>query len=440
MDENTANGGQSDEEEIVSIEIEGESKFLPFFLSLIEKLSNIYDEMIEICQTAKHNKESCELILNRVGKADMSLSNLKTYRKGNLEYFSEENYNNLHKLVTIIGKMREFLTNHYKKNPEDLSNEFDFTVQLLDLNLETPFSNFLPCDKNLKFLPLIREVTKIYDEISEIHQSAQYNKKTCLLMLKKVEIAVTALNNLRIHSKENFRYLSRENYINLCSLITIIGKICKLLTEISRFESYQKFIQIEKNIEIFRGLNNDFNSTVRLLDFSLIISPTDSLVCTGTESASKIEVPFASFLSLIEEMNKLYNDIVEIHENAQYNKNTCETMLERVRIAITAIGNLKIRNLEFFSKKNFNNFHNLVAVISEMRHFLADISQGSKKYVQAKDINEKFINLIDEFETAIRLLQFHLIIYFAARDNDDENERIRADIEEVNTNQSFQPF
>ncbi|GBC28758.2 kinase-like domain-containing protein [Rhizophagus irregularis DAOM 181602=DAOM 197198] len=397
MDENTANGGQSDEEEIVSIEIEGESKFLPFFLSLIEKLSNIYDEMIEICQTAKHNKESCELILNRVGKADMSLSNLKTYRKGNLEYFSEENYNNLHKLVTII---------------------------------ETPFSNFLPCDKNLKFLPLIREVTKIYDEISEIHQSAQYNKKTCLLMLKKVEIAVTALNNLRIHSKENFRYLSRENYINLCSLITIIGKICKLLTEISRFESYQKFIQIEKNIEIFRGLNNDFNSTVRLLDFSLIISPTDSLVCTGTESASKIEVPFASFLSLIEEMNKLYNDIVEIHENAQYNKNTCETMLERVRIAITAIGNLKIRNLEFFSKKNFNNFHNLVAVISEMRHFLADISQGSKKYVQAKDINEKFINLIDEFETAIRLLQFHLIIYFAARDNDDENERIRADIEE----------
>ncbi|CAB4485534.1 unnamed protein product [Rhizophagus irregularis] len=404
MDENTANGGQSDEE-IVSIEIERESKILPYFSSLIEKLSNIYDEMVEICQTAKHNKESCELLLNRVEKTDMSLSNLKTYRKENFEYFSEENYNNLHKLVTIIGKMREFLTNNYKKNPEDLSNEFDFTVQLLDLNLEKPFSNFLPCDKNLKFLPLIREVTKMYDEISEIHQSAQYNKKTCLLILKKVEIAVTALNNLRIHSKENFRYLSRKNYINLCSLITIIGKICKLLTEISRFESYQKFIQIEKNIEIFR-------------------------VCTGTESASKIEVPFASFLPLIEEVNKLYNDIDEIHRTAQYNKNTCEAMLKRVRIAITAIGNLKIRNLEFFSKKNFNNFHNLVAVISEMRHFLADISQGSKKYVLAKDINENFINLIDEFETATRLLQFHLIIYFAASDNDDENERIRADIEE----------
>jgi hypothetical protein len=114
-------------------------------------------------------------------------------------------------------------------------------------------------------------------------------------------------------------------------------------------------------------------------------------------------------------------------------------MLERIRIANTAVGNLKIRNLEFFSKKNFNNFRNLVIVICEMRHFLADISQGSRKYVKAEDIKEKFSDLIDEFETAIQLLQFHLIIFFVAH-NDDENERIMTNIEEVNTDQSFQPF
>jgi N-glycosylase/DNA lyase len=438
MDESSANGGQAPVEEVISTETGGESKIFP----LIEEVSSIYDEMVDICQTAKHNKESCELILNRIEKADMALSNLKTYRKENLKYFSEENYSNLHKLVTVIGKMREFHAmisqlKNYKKNSEDLNNEFDSTVQLLDLNLEKPFSNFLPCDKKLKFLPLIREVTKLYDETSEIHQSAQYNKKICWLILKKVEIANTALNNLRIHSKENLKYFSKENYINLCNIITIISKIQKLLTEISQFESYKKFIQIEKNIGIFRNLINDFNSTVRLLNFSLIISPTDSLVCAGIESASKIEIPFANFSPLIEEVKKLYNEIVKIHETAQYNRKTCETMLERVRIANTDVEKLKIRNLEFFSKKNFNNFRNLVTVIFEMRHFLADISKGSKKYVQAEDIKEKFSNLIDEFETAIRLLQFHLIIFFDARDNDDENERIRADIEEVNTLDRF---
>ncbi|GBC03162.1 hypothetical protein RclHR1_00500010 [Rhizophagus clarus] len=404
MDDNSANSGH---EEVVSIETEGEPNNLPCFLSLIEEVSDIYDETVEICQTAKHNEESCELILNRIEKADMALSNLKTYRKENLKYFTEENYNNLHKLVTVIGKM----------------------PQLLKLDLEKPFTNFLPhVLKKEKFLPLIKEVTKIYDERSEIHQTAQHNKKTCCLILKKVEIADTALNNL-IHSKENLEYFSKENYISLCYLITIIDKLRKLLVKISQFESYQKFIQIKKNNEIFRGLNNDFDSTVQLLNFSSLISSNESPVCTGTESASKIEVPFASFLPLIEEVNKLYNDMNEIINTAQYNKITCGALLEKVQVANTAVKNLRIRNLEFFSKKNFNNFRNLVNVIYEIRHFLADISQGSRKYVQAEEIKEKYSALIDEFETAFRLLQFYLIIYLAVRDN-DENKRIRADIDE----------
>lgn len=440
MDENSANIRQAPDKEVISIKSERESNFL----SLIEEVSNKYDEMIEIYQTDKRNKEYCGSMLNRLEKVDMALNNLKTYKKENIRYFSEKNYDNLRKLVTVINKIREFLADSsHSKIFEDLNNEFDSTIRLLDLNLEKPFANFLPDQKNLKFLPLMSEVTKIYDEMSEIHQTAQYNKKTCWLMLKKVEIADKALNNLEIHreknSGKNSEYFSKENYINLCNLITIISKIRKLLAEISRFESYQKFIKIKKNIEIFRDLNNDFNSTVQLLNFSSLISSTESLVCTEIETASKIEVTFASFLPLIEEVNKLYNYIDEIHQNAQYNEKTCKAMLERIRIANTAVGNLKIRNLEFFSKKNFNNFRNLVIVICEMRHFLADISQGSRKYVQAEDIKEKFSDLIDEFETAIQLLQFHLIIFFVAH-NDDENERIMTNIEEVNTDQSFQPF
>ncbi|GBC01762.1 hypothetical protein RclHR1_04320003 [Rhizophagus clarus] len=350
MDKNSAIGWQAPEE-VVSTEIEGESN-LPDFLSLIEEMSSIYDEMVEICQTTKHNNESCELILSRIEKADMALT-------------------------TVISKIREFLAEDPQlKISECLNNEFDFMVQLLNLDLEKPYANFLPSDlKRLKFLPPIREVTKIYDEISEIHKLAQYNKRTCCLMLKKVEIADTALNNLRIHSEENLKYFSKENYINLCHLVTIIDKIRKLLAEISQFESYQKFIQIEKYIEIFRCLNSDFNSTGQLLNFSSLVSPTESLVCTGKESASKIEVPFVSFLPLIEDVNKLYNDIYGIYNTAQYNEKTCEAMLEK-----------------------------------------------------AEDIKEKFGNLNDEFDTTIRLLQFFLVVYFNARADDEK--KIKADIEE----------
>ncbi|POG60496.1 kinase-like domain-containing protein [Rhizophagus irregularis DAOM 181602=DAOM 197198] len=147
------------------------------------------------------------------------------------------------------------------------------------------------------------------------------------------------------------------------------------------------------------------------------------------ETASKVEVLFTSFLPLIGEVSKLHNEIDEIYKTAQYNRKTCEAMLERVKIADTAVNNLKIRNLEFFSKKNFINFRNLVTVIGEIRQFLAEISQlkGSyRKYVRAKDVQEKFSNLNDEFETAIRLLRFFLIIGFNARADD---KKIKADIE-----------
>ncbi|GES97465.1 kinase-like domain-containing protein [Rhizophagus clarus] len=420
--------------EIITIEAEEESKLLSNFLLLIGNVTKIYDEMVEICQKATYNKESCELMLSKVEKTDMALGNLRTYRKENLKYISE-NYISLRKLVNVIGKMREFLVeisqlkNYEGEISADLDNKFNSIIQLLGLNLKVPFENFLPQNpRKVNFL--VREITKVYNEISEIYQSAQYNKKICLLMLKKVEIADIALNNLKVPKREDLKYFSKEIYINLCNLITISGKIRKILAEISQFESYKKFIQTGKNIETFKGLINEFNSTIQFLNSSSIISPAGTPICTGTESASKVEIPFASFLPLIKEVNKLCHEIDKIYRTAQYNEKTCKTMLERVQIADTAVKNLKIRNLEFFSKKNFNNFRNLVTVIDEIRQFLADISQGSNKYVHANDVKEEFINLNDEFETAVQLLQFYLIIYFDARDNNDRNEKIKVDIEE----------
>ncbi|CAG8607231.1 22305_t:CDS:2 [Rhizophagus irregularis] len=248
-----------------------------------------------------------------------------------------------------------------------------------------------------KILSLIGEVTKKYDEMVEIGQTVEHNKEIHEL-LSKVEKANMAFSNLRIHNKKNTKYFSEENYTNLHRLVEIIDKIREFIAEISK--GYKA--------EIFRNLNNEFDTTVQLLKLDL-------------------EVPFSNYLP--REVSKLHNEIDEIYKTAQYNRKTCEAMLERVKIADTAVNNLKIRNLEFFSKKNFINFRNLVTVIGEIRQFLAEISQlkGSyRKYVRAKDVQEKFSNLNDEFETAIRLLRFFLIIGFNARADD---KKIKADIE-----------
>ncbi|GES97479.1 kinase-like domain-containing protein [Rhizophagus clarus] len=415
--------------DVVAVESESESKIL----SLLREVTKKYGEMVEKCRMVEHNKEVCDL-LSKIEKTDMALSNLRIHKRKNTNYFSEQNYTNLCKLIAVIDTIHENVVeiskNHKVEINKNINNEFDNTIQLLDLKLEEPFSNFLPRVKEVNFLPLIREVIKIHNEIIEVYQAAQYNKKTCWSVMKRVEIADIALRNLRDNRKENSKCFSRDNYINLRKLINVIEKLRKFVIEISQLKGYRDYIQSKKNIEeIFEHLNEEFNSIIQFLNF--FSSPTDVPICAGMETASKVEVLFTSFLPLIGEVNKLYNEINEIFNTAQYNKISCEAMLGRVEMANIAVNNLKIRNLEFFSKKNFNNFRNLVTVIGEIRQFLAEISQSKgsyRKYVQAKDVQEKFSNLKDEFETAIRLLQFFLVIYFNARDDDEK--MIKADIEE----------
>jgi hypothetical protein len=444
MDENSAEVGQefknrvsNNHEKIVEsaateiLASETESKIL----SLVGEVTKKYDEMVEMCQTVEHNKEVREL-LSKIEKTNMALNNLRIHKKKNTECFSEEYYADLYKLVTVMDQIREPIAEISQSKGRNLNDEFDKIVQVLDLNLEKPFSNFLPnVLKEVNFFPLVREVTHMYKEIVEVYQTAQYNKKTCWSMMKRVEIVEIASRNLRDNRKGNQKYFSEDNYINLRRLINVVVKIRKFVKEISHLKGYQNYIQSKRNIEEnFEDLNEEFNSIVQLMNF--FSSPTGEPVCAGMETASKVEVLFTSFLPLIGEVNKLCNEIEEIYKTAQYNKTTCEEMLKGVKITDSAVNNLKIINLEFFSQKNFINFRNLVTVIGEIRQFLAEISQSKgsyRKYVRVKDVQEKFSNLNDEFETAIRLLQFYLIIDSNARADD---KKIKADIEEVNFNTS----
>ncbi|GBC03167.1 hypothetical protein RclHR1_00500015 [Rhizophagus clarus] len=391
-------------------------------LSLIEEITKKYDEMVEICQTAEYNKQVHEL-LSKIEKTDIALNNLRIHKKMNSKYFSEENHTNLCKLVTVINKIYEFVTEisqlkDYKVEIyKDLNNEFDIIVQLLELNLKVPFSNFLRRIEEVNFLPLVREVTKIYNEIIEVYQTSKYNKNTCLLMMRRVEIADISLRNLRDNREENSDYFSKSNYINLCSLVKVIDKIRKFVAKISYYEV--------KNIdENFKYLNDEFDSIVQLLKFSLIISST-AIVCTGIETASKVEVLFAKFLPFIKKVNKFHNEIVKICMAAQNNKKKCEIMLGRVRIVEKALKTLKIRNLGFFSEKNYKNFNILVNIIDEINQYLAKISQLKDDY-NYEDIENKFFKLDDEFKTTLQLLQPFLIINFAA----SNDKRIQTDVDE----------
>ncbi|PKC76119.1 kinase-like protein [Rhizophagus irregularis] len=280
------------------------------------------------------------------------------------------------------------------------------------------------------FLQLIEEVTKIYNEIVE--QTAERNKKICEDILNRVQVAEASVRNL----KDRKEFFTEENYIKLYRLVNIIRKMRQFLVEITQLKGLKKYIHSKAIQEIFNNLVNEFEATIRILQVSISLESstsaeelTLSTVCAGREAASKVEIPFADFLQLIDEVTKLYNKIVEIYQKAEHNKRICEAMLNRVKIADTALKNLRIRNLDFFSKKNYDNFRNLVIIIKEIRQFLIEItkSSGFEKLTGTSSINENFSNLIDKFESAIKPLQFSLIIYF----NADDYKKVKTDVKDL---------
>src|SRR4051812_670048 len=157
------------------------------------------------------------------------------------------------------------------------------------------------------FLPLIRELASISNEIEETYQTAEFNKRICGVMLGRIQVIEKIAKNLE-NREENDKIFSKKNYIILQSLVNFIAQIRKFMQDISQLKGFAKYIQI-KNIEkAFIELNNEFDSIVQFLNSSLkvpnSVAPA-TIVSIGVEAASNVEVPFAKFLPLIEEMNKI---------------------------------------------------------------------------------------------------------------------------------------
>ncbi|PKK74134.1 hypothetical protein RhiirC2_308537 [Rhizophagus irregularis] len=128
---------------------------VPFanFLPFIEEVSRLLKEIVDIYQTAVINKGICGVMLDRVAIAESATKNFLKVRE-NEEFFSAENYINLQKLVTVVGKIRKFLAEisqvkglkkytqakNIEKTAMDLNKEFDSTIQLLEFAFMVDFS------------------------------------------------------------------------------------------------------------------------------------------------------------------------------------------------------------------------------------------------------------------------------------------------------------
>ncbi|RHZ83982.1 hypothetical protein Glove_86g134 [Diversispora epigaea] len=118
------------------------------------------------------------------------------------------------------------------------------------------------------------------------------------------------------------------------------------------------------------------------------------------------------YLPLFSIVTTIITEINNIYANAKYNKNICNSLMDRVNVAEFSIKSLERRKNEnekkFRDPVYFRAFHRFIEVIKNIKQFIANVStlSGFQKYFHAKSVKEKFESLIIEFESAMNDLHF----------------------------------
>ncbi|CAB5363533.1 unnamed protein product [Rhizophagus irregularis] len=289
-----------------------------------------------------------------------------------------------------------------------------------------------------KFVPLINEFGAIFDEIIDIVEAAEHNKRTCGVLLKRVHVANSVVRQFR-EKKDDPVFFNKENYLSLQRLTVIIGQIKIFVSEISQLKTLKKYIGA-KNIEkTFADLCKEFDSSFNFLLVSIDLNRSKSIedkleefkadqdyfaellremvkdVRDRIQSSSTVLgdiapvlVPFTKFVPLIKEIGAIVDEIFDVVEAAEHNKRTCIVLLERVRVADSAIRQFRGKKDDpvFFNNENYLFLQELSYIITQIKKFVSEISQLKTltNYIEAKNIEKTFADLCKEFDSSFNFL------------------------------------
>ncbi|RGB33204.1 kinase-like domain-containing protein [Rhizophagus diaphanus] len=149
-----------------------------------------------------------------------------------------------------------------KNNKKD-----DFTENLKDSALMiVPFA---------KFLPLINEIENFFNEIIELVETAEHNKRTCEILKNRVRIVELAIRDLKDKRKDREDFFNKINYIRLQELSTIIKLIKNFISEISQLKTLIKYLKTKSIEKVFKELCGEFDVDINLLSFSINVEIAD---------------------------------------------------------------------------------------------------------------------------------------------------------------------
>ncbi|CAG8748228.1 22186_t:CDS:2 [Cetraspora pellucida] len=129
-----------------------------------------------------------------------------------------------------------------------------------------------------KFVPLLREIVDVTDQITEVYQNIKHSRRICGLLIVKIQAARTSLISLEICANEfpeSTDFFTRDNSTNLRNLKLFMRKIEEFIRKFQDIHNYGLFFDQDSIRNEFDDLFNEFDRYFELLKFSISIKIND---------------------------------------------------------------------------------------------------------------------------------------------------------------------
>ncbi|PKC04957.1 kinase-like protein, partial [Rhizophagus irregularis] len=120
------------------------------------------------------------------------------------------------------------------------------------------------------YLPLIIAATSLIKQTVEAFEYAQYNKRSCAVLVERVQAAEVALNHCKQGNEKNF--CKKAYYSSFERFVAILEEIKGFIQDVAHLSGYRKFISNDIIKVRFQQLITDFDSIVSDLQLIMFIA------------------------------------------------------------------------------------------------------------------------------------------------------------------------
>ncbi|CAG8443160.1 7207_t:CDS:2 [Diversispora eburnea] len=125
------------------------------------------------------------------------------------------------------------------------------------------------------FVPWLEAAKKIIGEITKIFRNAQYNQKTCKVLVKRVNAISDVIEKLNKQKEENEKFRDQSYYNAFVRFVRILKEIKEFIQDVSQLKGQRKYAHGSAIKDRCKDLIEEFEDCCSSIQFIIVISQED---------------------------------------------------------------------------------------------------------------------------------------------------------------------